>query len=147
MTYSDRIKAIRLFLLESQAQVVDRFERPGDFIQEHWMIKGKEIILRLNQDGRWNAFIPCSDSADQIDQVQSLRRFLEGDRPDMKLIHDMGNLARTFLDRIQDLPGCSSPDCKQKACMETRILKEVISAFINRLFPGGETKKEEDATH
>ncbi len=147
MTYSDRIKSIRQFLLEHKAVPINKFERPGDFVQENWLIRGVEIIIRLNQDGSWNAFIPCSTSGESADQIHSLHRFLDGKRHGQVLIQEMGHLAQTFLDKIQELPGCSSRDCQQQACLEKMALKDSIELFITRLSPGEASKKEEHAKH
>ena len=132
-TYSDKSHAMRMFLLAHRSEPVERMEKPGFYTQEHWVIQGQEIIFRIHVDGHWNAFIPCSSSSDPEVQVRDLHRFLEGARPDKDMIKDMTGLAQTFLDRLQDVPGCTSPDCNQASCAETRDLKTTIQNFLNRL--------------
>lgn len=139
MTYSDRIQAMRLFLLENKADPIERMEKPSQYTQEHWLVRGQEVIFRIHVDGNWNAFIPCSHSAEPGKQVESLYRFLDKKRSDWDLIMDMEKMAKTFMDRLQDMPACSSQDCNQNSCTEVRNLRASIDQFLKRIT---ESKKE-----
>lgn len=130
-TYSDKISNIRAFLKASGAEQVTSLEVrcPVGHTQETWRVKGREIILRIDVDGSWEAFVTPIKSQDET-QITALERHFRGPRPDLDMIEDIGYLGRAFLNKVADLPGCSDPSCQQDVCKSKSKLKAEIEKAL-----------------
>jgi hypothetical protein len=142
MTYSEMIGPIRVFLNGRQPTLLERREEEDGILFERWLVQGSEIMIRIYPAGTWDIFVPLAQEQVPTAKITALERFLHGMRKDLEMLLEMSNLARTFLDRLQDLPACSDLDCQQENCRETRELRASINAFLARLQP---SKKKEIA--
>lgn len=130
-TYSEKISDIRAFLKSHSAEHINSIEVrcPVGHTQETWRVKGKEIILRIAVDGSWEAFAPPVKFQDEK-AIIAIERGLRGARPDLDIIDDIGYLGRAFLNKIEELPGCSDPECTQDICKSKSNLKAEIEKLI-----------------
>lgn len=141
-TYSDRLLSLRRFLVLHKAQAVETYTLPENETQERWILNGADIVIRIHQDGSWTAYIPAADRPTADAQVAALERYLRGHRPDLDIIHDMGNVSRHFLDRLQELPGCTDTACTEPACAEKRNLQAAVESLLKRIFSPNNDPKE-----
>lgn len=146
-TFSDVINPIRIYLGEEKPEILGRTEISDGSALERWLIRGSEIVLHILPDGRWTVFVPVSASPVATAQISALERFLQGRRADLEMILDIGNIARTFLDKISELPACSDKACTQKTCTENHALRQTIESFIARLFPSTKTQGVKNVRH
>ncbi len=134
-TYSDMLSPIRVFLSEYKPDLIEIFEKEDGTITERWLINGSEIILRIEPNGTWDIFVPVSLETGLNAKIKALAMYIQGNRVDINLILDMGNLSRTFLDRLAEFPSCSDPECGQPVCKENQDLRNAINNFLLRLSP------------
>lgn len=139
-TYSDRTRSLRIFLANHSAKPLEKLERPDGEVQEKWLVKGSEVIIRILASGEWDAFIGVTASTDPAAQIMALDRAIQGKRPDLDILNDITRTARRFQDMIRDLPGCSDPACVQQACKDLRELRANIEDILKRVTPEGEVK-------
>lgn len=134
-TYSDALNPIRVFLGDRTPTLLESYEKDGA-LSEMWGVQGTQIILRVTPAGAWEVFIPVSQTATEPqEKITALERYLHGQRKDLEAMIEMGNIARTFLNRLGDMPACTDPDCVQSACVENRDLRQAIESFQSRLLP------------
>ena len=145
MTYSDRIEGLRAFLRAHAAIFIKATAFVGECsVIEVWKINGRTLMVIIGEEGAWDSFLECSAHSDNKRKVADMEKQLQGIRPNVEFMEEMTIISKLFLDKLQEIPGCSDPDCIQTNCTEKRKIQSDVESLLHRIDPLNQ-KKEHDA--